>query len=453
MLTSKTKVLIANRGEIALRIIRACRELSLPCVVAYSEADRHSLPVQMADEAVCIGPGAASESYLKLDRIITVVAMTGATVIHPGYGFLSENPHFAEVCEDGALTFVGPSSQAIRAMGNKAAARRLMKSAGVPVIPGSEGRLADLAEARRCADALGYPVMLKAVAGGGGKGMRIVASPDALPAAFDNAGREAERAFGNGALYMEKLLTRARHVEFQIMADRYGHVVHLGDRDCSLQRRHQKLIEESPSPALSPALRTRMGEMAVRAVQAARYEGTGTVEFLLAEDGSFYFLEMNTRIQVEHAVTEMVTGCDIVREQLKVAMGEPLSWRQEDIRQVGHAIELRVNAEDPRRNFAPCPGKVTFFLPPGGPGIRVDSHLYSGYVIPPYYDSLVAKVIAQAPTRGQAIIRARNALRELIVEGVETTKDFSLDLLNSRQFTDADYDTGTLDGIATSRQA
>lgn len=450
MLTSSAKVLIANRGEIAIRVIRACRELSLPCVLAYSEADRNSLPVQMADEAVCIGAGPSAESYLKLDRIFSAASMTGATAIHPGYGFLSENPHFAEVCEDCGLIFVGPSARAIRTLGNKAAARRAMQAAGVPVVPGSDRILSGLEEARECAAALGYPVILKATNGGGGKGMRIVMRPEELPVAYANAGSEAEKAFGDGSLYMEKYQINPRHVEFQIMADRYGNVIHLGDRDCSLQRHHQKIIEEAPCPALSAELRETMGNMAVRAAQAVNYVGAGTIEFLLTDDGQFYFMEMNTRIQVEHPVTEAVTGCDIVREQLKVALGEQLSWRQEDIRLTGHAIEVRVNAEDPKRNFAPCPGRVGFFLPPGGPGIRVDSHLYSGYVIPPYYDSLLAKVIAHAPTRGQAIIRARNALREFIAEGVTTTIPFARELLNSDEFTQAKYNTGTLDSILNS---
>ncbi len=439
------KILIANRGEIAVRIIRACRELGLPSVLVFSEADRESLPVKMADEAICIGRGPASESYLKIERIIAAAELSRASAIHPGYGFLSENAHFAEVCDECNLIFIGPNARSIRTLGNKSAARTAMLEAGVPIVPGSDGPVLDSADAGKWAERLGYPVMLKAASGGGGKGMRVVWTPDELEKVFQLASQEATRAFSDGTLYMERYLSQPRHVEFQLMADHHGNIVHLGDRDCSLQRRHQKLLEETPSPGLSPELRQKMGETAIQAAKAVSYIGAGTVEFLLNSDGEFFFMEMNTRLQVEHGVTEMLTGTDLVREQLLTALGNRLSWRQKNIRAQGHVLEIRINAEDPARNFLPCPGRVQNYLPPGGPGIRVDSHLYSGYVIPPYYDSMLAKIIVQGASREQAIARARGALQELVIEGVTTNRDFALQLLSMPDFVSGNYHSSTVE--------
>ncbi|NLZ63329.1 MAG: acetyl-CoA carboxylase biotin carboxylase subunit [Lentisphaerae bacterium] len=439
------KILIANRGEIAVRIIRACRELGLPSVLVFSEADRESLPVKMADEAICIGRGPASESYLKIERIIAAAELSRASAIHPGYGFLSENAHFAEVCDECNLIFIGPNARSIRTLGNKSAARTAMLEAGVPIVPGSDGPVLSSVEACKWAERLGYPVMLKAASGGGGKGMRIVWTPDELEKVFQLASQEATRAFSDGTLYMERYLSQPRHVEFQLMADHHGNIVHLGDRDCSLQRRHQKLLEETPSPGLSPELRQKMGETAIQAAKAVSYIGAGTVEFLLNSEGEFFFMEMNTRLQVEHGVTEMLTGTDLVREQLLTALGNRLSWRQKNIRSQGHVLEIRINAEDPARNFLPCPGRVQNYLPPGGPGIRVDSHLYSGYVIPPYYDSMLAKIIVQGASREQAIARARGALQELVIEGVTTNRDFALQLLSMPDFVSGNYHSSTVE--------
>ena len=439
------KILIANRGEIAVRIIRACRELGLPSVLVFSEADRESLPVKMADEAICIGRGPASESYLKIERIIAAAELSRASAIHPGYGFLSENAHFAEVCDECNLIFIGPNARSIRTLGNKSAARTAMLEAGVPIVPGSDGPVLSSADAGKWAERLGYPVMLKAASGGGGKGMRIVWTPDELEKVFQLASQEATRAFSDGTLYMERYLSQPRHVEFQLMADHHGNIVHLGDRDCSLQRRHQKLLEETPSPGLSPELRQKMGETAIQAAKAVSYIGAGTVEFLLNSEGEFFFMEMNTRLQVEHGVTEMLTGTDLVREQLLTALGNRLSWRQKNIRSQGHVLEIRINAEDPSRNFLPCPGRVQNYLPPGGPGIRVDSHLYSGYVIPPYYDSMLAKIIVQGASREQAIARARGALQELVIEGVTTNRDFALQLLSMPDFVSGNYHSSTVE--------
>ena len=435
------KILIANRGEIALRVVRACRELGIASVVVYSEADRDSLAVQLADEAVCIGPAPAVESYLKIDRIIAAAELVGATAIHPGYGFMSENAHFAEICEKCNLTFIGPSPAAIRAMGNKTAARERMKAAGVPVTPGSDGPVREISEAIRWASEVGYPVLLKASAGGGGKGMRLVLKESDMINNFYAAQHEAEQAFSSGELYLEKYLANPRHVEVQIIADRHGNVVQLGERDCSLQRRHQKLIEESPCPVLDDETRRAMGAAAVAAAQSVQYSSVGTIEFLLDEDGSFYFMEMNTRIQVEHPVTELVTGIDLVQEQIRVGLGERLSFTQEDVMMRGHAIEVRINAEDAKRGFAPCPGKVEFFLAPGGPGVRLDSHLYSGYRVPSHYDSLLGKLIVWAPDRQQAITRCRRALQELMVVGVPTTAAFADELLATEAFRDGRYAT------------
>ena len=438
------KVLIANRGEIALRIIRACRELGVPTVVVHSEADRDSLHVRFADEDVCIGPPQPHASYLNIPRIIAAAEITGADAIHPGYGFLAENPEFAEICERSDIVFVGPTADQIRQMGDKVAARRTMATAGVPVIPGTEEALADPRLGRKLAEEIGFPVMIKASAGGGGKGMRVARTPDEFDSLFVMAKREAEAAFGNGALYVERLLEGARHVEIQVLGDRQNRVVHLGERDCSIKRRHQKLIEESPSPALTPELRREMGTAAVRGVAAIGYVGAGTVEFLLDRDGSFYFLEMNTRIQVEHPVTEEVTGYDLLKEQLRVAAGEPLSL-PDDIELRGHAIECRINAEDPYHDFRPTPGTITTFHPPGGLGIRVDTHVYSGYTVPPYYDSLIAKLIVRAPTRDEAIERARLALEMFVIEGVQTTIPFLREVLDHPDFRSGDIDTHFLE--------
>lgn len=445
------KVLIANRGEIALRIVRACRDLGVESVVVYSEADRDSLAVRFADEAVCIGPAPASESYLRTDRLLSAAQITGATAIHPGYGFLSENAQFAALCEECGLTFVGPTSESIRMMGNKSVARKLMQEAGVPVTPGSDGDLPDVHAAYSCAERLKYPVILKASSGGGGKGMRVVRQRCELEQAYRSASQEAEKGFGDGSLFMEKFSENPKHVEVQILGDGNGHVVHLGERDCSLQRRHQKLIEESPCSSLSSDMRAEICEMAVRAGRRINYKGAGTIEFLVNEDGSYYFMEMNTRIQVEHPVTEMVTGIDLVSEQLKIALGEGLSMRQEDVVPRGHAIEIRLNAEDSSRNFAPVPGTVRFYGAPGGPGVRMDSCIYSGCVVTPYYDSMLGKLIVHGATRSQAIQRAYRALNEFVVEGIPTTRDFALELLASPQFLSGVYTTRYIEAFMAER--
>ncbi len=436
-----SRVLIANRGEIALRIVRACRELGIHSVVAYSQADEETLAVQEADEAICIGPPASAESYLKVEQIIAAAEVCDVEAIHPGYGFLAENAHFAEVCEACSITFIGPPAAAIRAMGDKAQARKTMMTSGVPVTPGSDDVIESEQEALELAHEMGYPVIIKASAGGGGKGMRVAHNDAALVQSFHAARREAERAFGSAAVYIEKFIVAPRHIEFQILADQHGNVVHLGERDCSLQRRHQKLIEESPSPALSQELRRKMGQAAVTAAKAAKYTNAGTVEFLLDHDGNFYFMEMNTRIQVEHPVTEMVTGIDLIKEQFRVAAGEPLRFGQQDIQLRGHAIEIRINAEAPRRNFAPSPGKVVTYAAPGGPGVRVDSHVYAGYEIPPYYDSMVGKLIVHGQDRTEALARAQRALFEYVIRGIDTTIDFARFLLNRRDVIAGKYHT------------
>jgi acetyl-CoA carboxylase biotin carboxylase subunit len=428
------KLLIANRGEIALRIIRSCRELGIGTVAIYSTVDRNALHVQLADEAVCVGEAPSSRSYLNIPNILAAATSRGADAIHPGYGFLAESAAFAEICRDHGLTFVGPSPEAILAMGDKSTAKRTMQQVGVPTIPGSEGLLESVEDAADQAQRMGFPVMIKATAGGGGRGMRLVPSADQLEGLFKAAQGEAEAAFGNPGLYMEKFIDRPRHVEVQVLADRFGNVVHLGERDCSIQRRHQKLLEEAPSPGLHPDVRERMGEAATAAARSIGYEGAGTVEFLLDRSGSFYFMEMNTRIQVEHPVTEMVTGLDLIAEQLRIAGGEPLSLAQQDVRLRGHAIECRINAEDPRQNFRPSPGKITGWLPPGGPGVRVDSHVYTGYDIPPFYDSLIGKLIVWAPTRELALRRLKRALSEWAVTGIPTTIEFHLALLERAEF-------------------
>ncbi|WP_274365343.1 acetyl-CoA carboxylase biotin carboxylase subunit [Paenibacillus thermotolerans] len=434
------KVLIANRGEIAVRIIRACRELGIFTVAVYSEADRDALHVRLADEAYCIGPTPSKDSYLNMTNIMSVATLTGTDAIHPGYGFLAENADFAEICERCNITFIGPSPEAISKMGDKAVAKQTMRDANVPVIPGSIGLLESVEDALAIARDIGFPVVIKATAGGGGKGIRIARDEEELITGMTAAQQEAQKAFGNGGVYLEKFLTGMKHVEIQIIADKHGNVVHLGERDCSVQRRRQKLVEEAPCPVLSPEVRKRMGEAAVRAARAVDYSGAGTLEFLLGPDGEFYFMEMNTRIQVEHPVTEMVTGIDILKEMILVAEGNPLSFRQEDIAIDGHAIECRVNAEDPSRNFMPSAGKIGFYLPPGGAGVRVDSAAYPGYVIPPHYDSMIAKLIVWAPTREEAIQRMKRSLSEFAVDGVHTTIPFHLKLMDHPKFQQGDFD-------------
>ncbi|MDR2377340.1 MAG: acetyl-CoA carboxylase biotin carboxylase subunit [Puniceicoccales bacterium] len=428
------KLLIANRGEIAVRILRTCREMGIETLAVYSQADRSALHVQLADEAICIGPAAAAESYLRLDRILSAAELANADAIHPGYGFLSENPNFAQLCEDCQIRFVGPRAETIRQMGDKSRAKELAKRAGVPTVPGSEGVLVDEGEALALAEKIGWPVLLKAVAGGGGRGMRLVSRPEDLAQDFLLACHEAERNFGRGELYLEKYIPEPRHVEIQILADAQGHCVHLGERDCSVQRRYQKLLEEAPSPFLDELLRRQMGEAALRIAQNAHYEGVGTVEFLVDGQKNFYFMEMNTRLQVEHGVTEEATGIDLVQQQLRVAMGEPLSLRQEDIHFIGHALECRINAEDPEKNFAPSPGRISLYHAPGGPGIRMDSSVYGGYEIPTHYDSLVGKLIATGATRPEAIRRLEGALAELRLEGIETTAPLAQKILRDEDF-------------------
>lgn len=438
------KVLIANRGEIAVRIIRACRELGVRTVAVFSEADRGALHAQIADEAVCIGPAATKDSYLNVKSILAACELTGANAVHPGFGFLSENAAFARNCEKCGVTFIGPSAESMEMMGDKATAKQTMRNAGVPVVPGSDGVVKTPEEAKKIAGEIGYPVMIKASAGGGGRGIRLVNTEAELEAAMISAQQEALSFFANDEVYLEKFIVNPRHVEIQILADAYGNVVHLGERDCSMQRRNQKVLEESPCPVLPEETRLKMGEAAVRAAQACRYKNAGTIEFLLAEDGQFYFMEMNTRIQVEHPVTEMVTGVDLVRWQLLVAAGERLPFTQEDIKLTGHAIECRINAENPLYNFRPSPGKITALHMPGGPGIRIDSAVYQGFTISPYYDSMIAKLIAYAPTRDEAIRKMKWALAEFLVEGVDTNIDFQLDLLRDKNFEEARYDIGYL---------
>ncbi|WP_295764407.1 acetyl-CoA carboxylase biotin carboxylase subunit [uncultured Oscillibacter sp.] len=438
------RVLIANRGEIALRILRACRELGIETVAAYSEADAEALHVQLATESVCIGPARAADSYLNQDALLTAALATGCDGVHPGYGFLSENAELADACAREGLAFIGPSGDAIRKAGSKSAARSRMRAAGVPVTPGSDGPVASAEEALAAAESVGWPVLLKASAGGGGRGIRRCDRPEDLPAAYDEARAEAAACFGSGEMYLEKLVLAPRHVEVQILADRQGHIVHLGDRDCSVQRRNQKLIEEAPAPGLRPALREAMGEAAVRAAGAVGYEGAGTVEFLV--DGeAFYFMEMNTRIQVEHGVTELVTGVDLVRQQLRIASGLPLDFTQEDVMVRGCAIECRVNAEDPAAEFRPCPGKVEFLHFPGGTGVRVDSCLYNGCVMSPYYDSLAAKLLAHGATRLEAIRKMRRCLEEFTLEGFPTNAELSYEILYHPVFVRGRCTTAFLD--------
>ncbi len=428
------KILIANRGEIALRIIRACRELDIETVAVFSEADRDALHVKAADEAVCIGPAASGKSYLHIPNIISAAELTGVDAIHPGYGFLSENARFAEICESCGITFIGPKADMIENMGDKAKARTTMIKVGVPVVPGSPGPVGDMETAAQVAASIGYPVLIKASAGGGGKGMRVAQNAKELLKAVQAAQTEAQAAFGNPEIYLEKYVEEPRHIEFQILADNFGQVVHLGERDCSLQRRNQKLLEESPSIALSPELREKMGQVAVAAAKAVAYSNAGTIEFLLDKHNNFYFIEMNTRIQVEHPVTEWVTGIDLVKEQIRIAAGEPLGYTQEEIQVKGWAIECRINAENTERNFLPSPGTIEMYHVPGGPGVRVDSAAYQGYVIPPYYDSLLGKLIVWGRTRDEAIQRMKRALEEFVIEGVHTTIPFHLRVLDNAFF-------------------
>ena len=439
------KLLIANRGEIALRIIRACHELGVKTVAVYSEADRESLHIRFSDEDVCIGPAPARDSYLNIPRIISAADVTGAEAIHPGYGFLAENAEFSEICQRSDIVFVGPNPDQIRSMGDKATARRTMMDLGVPTVPGSEGVISDPDEAERIAAEIGFPVMIKASSGGGGKGMRIAHDAESFAELFQAAQNEAGAAFDDPDVYLEKCILQPKHVEFQVFGDQHGRVVHLGERDCSIQRRHQKLIEEAPSPVLTPELRETMGEAAVLAAKGIDYVGAGTVEFLVDAGGSFYFIEMNTRIQVEHPVTEVTTGLDLVKEQIRVAAGEPLSFPSTIPQVRGHAIEFRVNAEDALRDFAPSPGPITTFHPPGGPGVRLDTHLYSGYQVPPYYDSLLAKLIVSGKDREETIVRARHALESFVIEGISTTIQFLGDITRDEQFMAGGVDTGFID--------
>ena len=435
------RILIANRGEIAVRIIRACKEMGIETVAVYSTADSSSLHVHLADMAVCIGPAASAQSYLNVQNILSAATRLGCDAIHPGYGFLSENSEFARLVEQCGMVFIGPDADVIDKMGDKAAARELMQKAGVPVVLGSDGLVPDAAVAREIADSIGYPVLIKATAGGGGRGMRQVYAPEELENAFATASAEAQSCFGDGSVYVEKLILDPKHIEFQILADKQGHVVHLGERDCSVQRRNQKMIEESPSRALTPELREKMGQAAVLAAKAAGYHSAGTIEFVLDKDGNFYFIEMNTRIQVEHPVTEMVTGIDLIKEQIRIAAGQELPFTQEEIHLTGHAIECRINAENPREDFRPCPGRIEGLFLPGGMGVRVDSAVYQGYAIPPYYDSMVAKVIVHGDTRLEAIRRMRRALEEFIVEGVDTNTELQYLILHHEEFVRGQFTT------------
>ena len=435
------KILIANRGEIAVRIIRACKEMNIKTVAVYSEADRDALHTRLADEAVCIGPADSRESYLNIKNIIEAAYVTGADSIHPGFGFLSENAQFAKICEESNIKFIGPSSKVIDMLGNKSNAKEMMKEAGVPTIPGSDGSVKGLKDAIKIAEIIGYPLMIKAAAGGGGKGIRIVNSDDELENSYNIVKREAKLAFNDDEVYMEKFVQHPRHVEIQILADEHGNVIHLGERDCSIQRNNQKVIEETPSTAIDDKLRNKMGEAAVKAAKAAGYTSCGTVEFLVDKDKNFYFMEMNTRIQVEHPITEMRTGIDIVKEQIRIAAGEELKIKQKDVKFQGHAIECRINAENPSKNFRPCPGKITGLHLPGGNGIRIDSAIYAGYTIPPNYDSMIAKIIAFGTSRNEAIAKMKRALEELVIEGVDTNRDFLFDIITNPNFIRGDFDT------------
>ncbi len=447
------KVLIANRGEIALRVIRACKELGVKTLAVYSEADVDSLHVQLADEAICIGPASSAQSYLKIDRIISAAEIGDVDAIHPGYGFLSENAHFADVCTSCNIKFIGPPSSAIRAMGDKNSARETAKRAGMPVTPGSEGIVETEKDALKVARQIGYPVMIKATAGGGGRGMRQAHNDGSLVQGFHGARNEAEKAFGNGAVYIEKLIENPHHIEFQIMADSHGDVVHLGERDCSMQRRNQKIIEETPSPIMTDEIRERMGNDCVKLAREVGYVGAGTIECLMDDKGRYYFMEMNTRIQVEHCITEEAYGVDLVKEQIKIAAGEPLSHWMHNAQRKYHAIECRINAEDPFNNFQPCPGRIELYYAPGGRGIRIDSHAYAGYTVPSHYDSMIAKVIAMGTTREHAIARMSRALGEYMITGIKTTIPFQEAIMRDPDFVRGKYNTGFVGKIIESRVA
>ena len=440
-----SKVLVANRGEIAVRIIRACREMNIETVAIYSTADKDSLHVKLADEAVCIGKPLPRDSYLNIESIITAAVLTGADAIHPGFGFLSENAKFARICRECNIKFIGPTPEMIELMGDKARARQMMIEADVPVVPGSDGTVGAAEDARVLAKRIGYPVILKAVSGGGGRGMRIVWNESEIEMAFNTASNEALSAFGDGSMYLEKYIVEPRHIEFQILGDAYGNVVHLGERDCSLQRRHQKVIEEAPSPCISPALRKKMGEAAIRAAKAVKYENAGTIEFIVDKDRNFFFIEMNTRIQVEHPVTEMITGIDLIREQIRIASGKRLQLTNKDIQIKGHAIECRINAENPKLNFRPCAGKIVELHLPGGRGVRIDTAIYPGYSVPPTYDSMLAKIIAYGDTREEAISIMKRALAEAVIEGIDTNIDFQYDLVHTDAFNEGYFDTSFIE--------
>ncbi|MDF2883051.1 MAG: biotin carboxylase of acetyl-CoA carboxylase [Clostridiaceae bacterium] len=436
------KILIANRGEIAVRIIRACQEMGIATVAVYSEADRDALHTQIADEAICIGPPSPKDSYLNIHNIISATVLSGAEAIHPGFGFLSENSKFADMCSECNITFIGPDSKTIDKMGNKSNARNIMIKAGVPVIPGSNGAVSSEEEALNLAREIGFPIVVKASAGGGGRGIRIVFSEEEFSKAFNTAKTEAKSAFGDDTMYVEKFIENPRHIEFQILADNFGNVIHLGERDCSMQRRNQKVLEESPSPVLTDKLRTLMGNDAVKAAKAVNYKNTGTIEFLLDKSSNYYFMEMNTRVQVEHPITEMVTGVDIIKEQINIAAGEKLNFTQDDIKINGHSIECRINAEDASKGFRPCPGKINNLHVPGGLGIRLDSSAYAGYAIPPYYDSMIAKLIVHGKNRQEAISKMKRALGEFVIDGLKTNIDFQYKLINTEEFQSGNYDTG-----------
>lgn len=436
-----SKILIANRGEIAVRIIRACREMGVQTVAVYSEADRDALHVQMADEAICIGGAAPKDSYLNVQNIISATVLSGAQAIHPGFGFLSENSKFARICEECNITFIGPSPECIENMGNKSNAREIMIKSGIPVVPGSGGAILNEEDLLKTAKNIGYPVMIKASAGGGGRGIRIVYREEDIVKNYENAKAEAKAAFGDDTIYLEKFIEKPKHIEIQVLGDNFGNVVYLGERDCSMQRRNQKVMEEAPSPIMTEELRKSMGETAVKAAKAVNYNNAGTIEFLLDKDKNYYFMEMNTRIQVEHAITEMVTQIDLVKEQIKISAGEPLDFSQKEIHINGHSIECRINAENVSRDFMPCPGRITDIYVPGGFNVRVDSAVYAGYKIPPYYDSMIAKLIVYGKNRQDAIATMRRALGEFIIEGVSTNIDFQYDLINSEEFLNGTYDT------------
>ena len=439
------KILIANRGEIAVRIIRACREMGIRTVAVYSEADKDCLHTLLADEAICIGPAPSSQSYLNMERILSATVAMKADAIHPGFGFLSENARFAKLCQQCNITFIGPSAEIINRMGNKSEARNTMMQAGVPVVPGSKEPIYTAEDGLAMAKEIGFPVMIKASSGGGGKGMRISRSEEDFTEHFNAAQLESVKGFSDDTMYIEKYIEKPRHVEFQIMGDKFGHVVHLGERDCSIQRRHQKVMEESPCEVISPELRKKMGEVAVKAAKAVNYENAGTIEFLLDKDKNFYFMEMNTRIQVEHPVTELVSGIDLIKEQIRVAAGEPLSVSQEDIQIKGHAIECRINAENPKKHFMPCPGRITNVHIPGGNGVRVDTHIYNDYKVPANYDSMLMKLIVYDKDRASAIAKMRSALGEVIIEGIETNIDFQYEILENEAFQKGDTDTGFIE--------